>query len=170
MPEPITARSLDEIDWQTWAGDDLATLCFVIRGGQILLIRKKRGLGAGKINGPGGKLEPGETADACAIREVEEELGVTPIGLELRAEHRFQFLDGYKIHVFVFIAEDCAGEPVESDEAVPIWSSLDAIPYDEMWADDRLWLPVVLAGGRCTGHFLFDEDQMLDHHLNEGLY
>ena len=65
----------EQIDWQRWEPDEHATLCFVIRGGEILLIRKKRGLGAGKINGPGGRLEPGETALDCAVRETREELG-----------------------------------------------------------------------------------------------
>ena len=48
------------IDWSTWQGEMLATLMFIIQDGRILLIEKKRGLGAGKINGPGGKIEPGE--------------------------------------------------------------------------------------------------------------
>lgn len=34
---------------------------FVVRGGEILLIEKKRGHGAGKVNGPGGKIDPGES-------------------------------------------------------------------------------------------------------------
>ena len=33
---------------------------FVVQKGRILLIRKKRGIGAGKVNGPGGKFEPGK--------------------------------------------------------------------------------------------------------------
>lgn len=45
-----------------WTPDILATLMFVVQDGKILLIRKKRGIGAGKVNGPGGKFEPGETA------------------------------------------------------------------------------------------------------------
>ena len=49
---------------------------FVVHSDQILLIRKKRGLGAGKINGPGGKREPGETLQQCAHREIHEELCV----------------------------------------------------------------------------------------------
>ena len=65
-------------DWSTWTPKDTATLLFVLRGDEVLLIRKKRGLGAGKYNGPGGRLEPGETALACAVREVEEELCITP--------------------------------------------------------------------------------------------
>ena len=53
---------LSPIDWTSWTGEILATIMFVIKDGQILLIEKKRGLGAGKINGPGGKIDPGETA------------------------------------------------------------------------------------------------------------
>ena len=143
----------------------MATLVFVVRGGRILLIRKKRGLGAGKINGPGGRLEPGESPEAGAVREVEEELCVTPVGLHALGENRFQFVDGYSIHVFVFTASGCRGEPTETDEAAPLWADLDAIPYTEMWEDDPLWLPLVLAGRSFSGRFLFDGDAMLDHAL-----
>jgi len=65
-------RRLGDIDWSSWRAVDRATLTFVTEGSRLLLIRKKRGLGAGKINGPGGRLEQGETPLACAIREVEE--------------------------------------------------------------------------------------------------
>ena len=59
-----------------WTPDILATLMFVVQKGRILLIRKKRGIGAGKVNGPGGKFEPGETALQCVLREVREELQI----------------------------------------------------------------------------------------------
>jgi 8-oxo-dGTP diphosphatase len=156
-------RKLHDLDWTRWEPTDVATLCFVVVDGRILLIRKKRGLGAGKINGPGGRLEPGEAPRAGAVREVEEELRVTPVGLREVGENRFQFVDGYSIHVFVFAASGCRGEPEETDEATPVWVDLDAIPYTEMWEDDRLWLPLVLEGRRFTGRFLFDGDAMLDH-------
>jgi len=72
-------RSLKDVDWDGWRASDPATLLFVVRDGQILLIRKKRGLGAGKINGPGGKFEKGETPLACALRETQEELEIEAI-------------------------------------------------------------------------------------------
>ena len=82
MPhEGVRYRSLEDVDWERWEPRQRATLLFVVRRDEILLIHKKRGLGAGKINGPGGRLEPGETPLACAIREVEEELCVTPEGV-----------------------------------------------------------------------------------------
>jgi len=144
---------------------DPATLVFVIRDGHMLLIRKKRGLGAGKINAPGGRIEAGETPLECAVREVEEELCTTPAALEWCGENRFQFVDGYSIHVQIYRASDCDREPQSTDEADPLWVPLGAIPYDEMWADDRLWLPLVIARRRFSGRFIFDGDRMLDHAL-----
>jgi 8-oxo-dGTP diphosphatase len=152
-----------EIDWAEWTPTDVATLLFVVRGGEVLLIHKKRGLGAGKINAPGGRLEPGEHPLDAAIREVREEVCVTPLGADERGELSFQFTDGYGLHVHVFLACDLAGEPRETAEAIPFWAPLDRIPYEQMWADDAIWLPLLLAGNRFGGRFVFEGDVMLGH-------
>ena len=156
-------RTLADIDWSVWTPTMRGTLMFVLDERRVLLIRKKRGLGAGKINAPGGKIDPGETALQAAIRETQEEVGVTPLGPVERGELRFQFVDGLRLHVRVFVARDWTGEPHESDEAIPIWTRLDALPYDEMWADDRVWVPELLAGRRFALRALFTDDTMLDH-------
>lgn len=161
----MPAMQVDGIDWQNWKPTEYANLCFVIRDGQILLIRKKRGLGAGKINGPGGRLEPGETAEQAAIRETQEEIGVTPTGLEKAGELFFQFLDGYKLHVAVFSARDCHGELRETDEATPMWTQVDQIPYHEMWQDDPYWLPMVLRGVKFCGRFVFDGERLVSYRV-----
>jgi 8-oxo-dGTP diphosphatase len=158
--------SAPNMDWTDWIPRERANLCFIVKDGRILLIRKKRGLGAGKINGPGGKIEPGETALAAAIRETQEEIGVTPLDLEERGALYFQFTDGYSLHCTVFLAGDLDGEPVETPEATPQWVALEEIPYDEMWADDRYWLPQMLAGARFDGWFEFDGDRMLSKRVD----
>jgi 8-oxo-dGTP diphosphatase len=163
---PAVVRRVRDIDWSTWRAVDPATLLFVRHQHQVLLIRKKRGLGAGKINGPGGRIEPGETPRAAAVREVMEEVGVTPDRIEAHGVLRFQFTHGYSLRVHVFVAHAHTGEVCETDEAVPLWTPLAAIPYDEMWADDRLWLPHVLAGRHVDGRFVFEDDAMLDHELD----
>lgn len=150
-----------EVDWSTWTPTMVATLVFVVRGHEVLLIRKKRGLGAGKINGPGGRVEAGESAEACAVREVQEELCVTPTGLARVGRLRFQFVDGLRLEATVFTATGCTGEPRETDEAIPLWTAIDRLPFHEMWADDALWLPLALAGGKFDGQFVFDGDEML---------
>jgi 8-oxo-dGTP diphosphatase len=162
---PMLPRRISDIDWANWKATDIATLVFVHRDERLLLIHKKRGLGAGKINGPGGRVEPGETLEACAVREVQEELRITPKNLEKSGELRFQFVDGYAIHVHVFRATDFEGTPSETPEAIPIWVDEDRIPYEEMWGDDRIWLPRLIAGTPFAGRFIFDSDVMLDHEL-----
>jgi 8-oxo-dGTP diphosphatase len=154
-----------EVDWASWQPTELATLLFVVRDGHILLIRKKRGLGAGKINGPGGRIEAGETALEAAIRETHEELGILAVAPELRGELHFQFVDGYSLHCSVFVSTECLGEPMETVEATPLWTPLDAIPYQEMWADDIRWLPELLAGRRIRGFFHFENERLLSHQV-----
>ena len=153
------------IDWATWQPRQRANLCFIVREEKILLIQKKRGFGAGKINGPGGKVDPGETPLESALRETFEELGIKPLGTEQRGELHFQFRDGYSLHCTVFRADDFTGEPRETDEAVPLWTPLDAIPYDEMWADDRHWLPLLIRGAHFRGWFEFDGEELLERKI-----
>jgi len=158
---PPPFRRMSEIDWASWRPVERATLLFVLRDGQVLLMLKKRGLGAGKINAPGGRIEPGESPGQAAVREVQEELGVTPTGVRPAGELLFQFADGHSIHGYVFTAAGCDGEPRETEEGRPCWTPADALPYHRMWADDRVWMPLLLAGRPFRARFLFDGDQML---------
>jgi 8-oxo-dGTP diphosphatase len=155
--------TLADIDWATWVPRDRATLLFVVEPQRILLIEKKRGLGAGKVNAPGGRIEPGESPIDAAVRELEEELGVRASAVREHGELSFHFVDGYLLHCHVFRADACIGEPIETDEAKPLWTPLDAIPFERMWADDAIWLPLLLARERFRGRFVFDGDRMLDH-------
>ncbi len=155
--------SLNDIDWDSWVPTDVAVLLFVVRGGEVLLIRKKRGLGAGKINAPGGRIEPGETPEEAALREAHEEVCVRASPPDRRGRLRFQFTDGYGLECHVLSSTSCEGEATETDEAVPLWTPLDAIPFDAMWEDDRLWIPLMLAERPFDGRFIFDGDRMIDH-------
>ena len=154
-------------DWSTWQPSLVATLLFVVKEDKVLLIRKKRGLGEGKINGPGGKLDPGETPEQCAVRETEEELCVQASGVTEVGQLSFQFVDGMRLFCHVFRADDCIGEPQETEEAIPHWTAVDAIPYDEMWADDREWFHLLLARQKFVGYFDFDGDSMLSCRVDE---
>jgi 8-oxo-dGTP diphosphatase len=161
-PRKDTPRRVADVAWDRWRPVERATLLFAIIGGRLLLIRKKTGLGAGKVNGPGGRIGAGEGEREAAIREVEEELRATPTGVAKRGELFFQFLDGYSLGAAVFSASGLLGTPTETREATPVWVARDRIPYDEMWADDRLWMPHLLAGRLFRGWFIFDGDLMLD--------
>lgn len=141
------------------------TLCFIVDDGRVLLMRKLRGIGTGKINGPGGKVEPGETPLQAAIRETQEEIGVTPLDPELRGELVFNFQGGPTLLCLVFLAHGFAGTPVRTEEAEPLWFPAAALPYDEMWADDRHWLPLLLAGDRFRGSVEVSGETVLSHQI-----
>jgi 8-oxo-dGTP diphosphatase len=155
----------DEPDWARWHPRERAVLCFIRHGGSLLLIRKKRGLGAGKINGPGGRIDAGETPLEAAVRETREEVSLTPLDPKRAGELSFQFTDGYSLHCTVFATGAFRGTPRETAEARPFWCSVDELPYEEMWADDRLWMPYLLGGREFSGYFLFEGDRMLSHRL-----
>src|SRR5919108_5456311 len=108
--EGRVCKRLEGVDRANWTPQERATLLFVIRDHRMLLIHKKRGLGAGKINGPGGRLDAGESPLHGAIREVQEELNVTPTGVQPCGEHAFQFADGFSMLVYIFTATDCEGK------------------------------------------------------------
>lgn len=140
----------------------IVTLVFLKTDDQILLAMKKRGFGAGKWNGAGGKIEPNETLIQAAIRECQEEIHVTPIRLEKVAVLDF-YLDDFPQQGHVYICEEWTGEPKESEEMKPAWYSIDQIPYPDMWEDDEYWLPLVLEGKKVEGEFTFKNDTMLTH-------
>jgi 8-oxo-dGTP diphosphatase len=142
----------------TEAGHRLATLLFPVVDGEVLLIRKKRGVGAGLYNGPGGKVEPGETPRECAVREPREEVRARPTGVEKLGELDFRFGGDPFTYVHVYRADGLRGAPQETPEADPEWRPVDALPYDEMWPDDRHWLSHLLAGEPFHGRFRFDDD------------
>lgn len=148
------------MDWKNWEPRERAVLVFVRDGQDLLLIHKKRGLGTGKVNAPGGRLEPGETWEQAGVRETTEETGITPDELTEAADLWFQFTDGYSLAVKVFLAEGWKGTLTACDEADPFWNSELSVPWSTMWADDSLWLRPVLAGHQVTARYVFNIEAM----------
>lgn len=148
----------------------ILTLCLVRQDDRMLLGMKKRGFGAGRWNGFGGKVEENETIEAAAKRETEEECGVIITEMEKVGIHEFEFADkrGDILEVHVFRVDAWQDEPEETEEMRPQWFTIDAIPYDEMWPDDIHWLPVFLAGKKFRTKFLFGEgDTVLENNVQE---
>lgn len=129
---------------------------------RVLLGHKGRGLGQGRIVGPGGKVTPGETPKAAAVREVAEEVGivVAPSDLHHRATISYPFVDRPENsqRSFVFTSRQFQGEPSATDELDPKWYLLGEIPWDQMWDDAKRWLPRVFAGEFVEATFTIGPD------------
>lgn len=147
------------------------TLIFLHRDNEVLLAMKKRGFGEGRWNGAGGKLEPGETIEQALVRECQEEICVTPVGYTQVAELNFDaYFKGERttMRCHVYFCEEWDGTPAETEEMRPQWFKKSEIPYDDMWQDDKFWLPQVLDGKKLSGKFTFDEqDNLLDYEVKE---
>jgi mutator protein MutT len=143
------------------------TILFLRQDNQLLLAMKKRGFGADKWNGVGGKVDPGETVEQAAIRECQEEIGVLP--RNIRQVGRLQFFDptdaSFHHDCFIFDATEWEGEPVETEEMRPQWFTIETIPYDKMWADDELWLPLLIEGTRFEGTIHVDDQAVTSHEI-----
>ena len=147
------------------AGKKILTLVIVHDRGRVLLGRKKRGFGAGKWNGFGGKVEANETIEEGARRELLEEAGIGTVAVERRGRILFHFAgDPVALEVHIFRTRSHTGEPQESDEMEPQWFDDNAIPYDTMWPDDKYWLPLFLEGKRFEGEFWFDGEKTINRY------
>ena len=158
---PAGIATPQKVDWSTWEPTVEATLLYVVRGDKILLIHKKRGLGAGKLNGVGGKIEAGESPLAAAVREFEEELLASPVNPEKLGEIAFDVVEEIAIRIHVFRSNDLVGEPKETVEARPEGTPVCNMPYDRMWEDDQYWLPLLLDNRRFEVYASFDGDVLV---------
>lgn len=136
----------------------ILTLCVVYDKNRILLGMKKRGFGAGRWNGFGGKVEENETIEEAARRELLEETGFRQASLTKRGVLTFIGEIEIPIEMHVFSVSHTVGEPRETEEMHPRWFLHDEIPYQDMWPNDSRWLPKVLAGKNVEGVFHFNKD------------
>ncbi len=147
------------------------TLLFLVEDDSVVLAMKKRGFGAGRWNGVGGKLDEGETVIGALVRECQEEISVTPTHFKKYAEITFdEEHTGVRSQmlVHVFIATKWDGDPTESEEMAPEWFKIHELPFEDMWPDDPYWLPQVLAWKKLKATFVLDsKDQITSHSVEE---
>ncbi len=142
------------------------TLCYVFRdrpdrSREVLLDLKLSGFGKGTVMGLGGHVDPGESDAAAAIREVREESGIVidPASVSHRATITYLFPSKPSLdaRVAVYFGQRWTGVATESGEIRPRWYPVLSPPLDQMWDDERHWLPLVLAGRFIIADFVYDE-------------
>ena len=136
-------------------------------GEEVLLGMKKRGVGAGKFNGFGGKIEEGESVEEAAVRELMEECSVKAVEIK-RVGYLVEIIksSNMKFYIHIFNCFNFENEPVESSEMNPQWFNTKNIPYEKMWCDDIHWFPLLFANKSFTGRFnLIHEEFISDFQL-----
>ena len=142
----------------------VATLAVVVHpdGQQILMGRKLRGFGKGKITGYGGKQEPGETLAETIQREFHEEssflLPIERFSHIGAIDFLFPYHPNWGFECHVFRVDDFEKIPPVSDELDPRWVSLDDLPKSEMWADNAFWLALAAHGEHFKAVFTYQAD------------
>jgi len=141
------------------------TLTVIHDNEKILLGMKKRGYAAGRWNGFGGKLTPGESVEEGMLRELNEESSLIATDYEKIGVLTFDSEDeDYIQEVHLFRINEYDGEPIETEEMRPQWFPFADIPYSEMWSDDLIWLPLVLDGHKVQGSIHFKNSNMIKSH------
>jgi len=150
-----------------------AVICYIMRGNEILLLLKATGkFGAGFWNAPGGKIKAGECVESAARREVLEETGLSLGSLEKAGDLEFYFGPEKTRPDWtadVFVTREFSGMMRESEEGMLKWFPEDELPFDQMWEDDRYWLPLLIRGKRFHGIFQFSSDSkvLISHNVKE---
>lgn len=140
--------------------------CHILDGDRLLLKKATRGISRGKWNCPGGCMEPGESPEDAARREVYEETGLRINELFYHGQLHLHYT-GQDVLMHLFSTRNFDGTPRSSEEGEVRWFGTDRIPYKEMWSDDIFWIDLMLKGMRFDATFYFDRANRVIKHSIE---
>lgn len=147
----------------------LATLCYLRQARKTLMVhrvKKENDMHAGKWNGLGGKLEPGETPEECAVREVFEESGLRMVNPTLKGLLTFPAFSEYEDwYAFVFVAYEFDGELVDSPEGVLRWIDDKELLNLDLWPGDKIFLQWLDQPGFFSGKFVYRQGELFDYQV-----
>jgi len=145
----------------------LATLCYVRSGGKTLMVhrvKKANDMHQGRWNGLGGKFEPGETPEDCAVREIREESGLVAHNLILKGFLTFPgFSNDEDWYAFVYVVNDFEGELIDSPEGVLQWVDDRELANLFLWEGDFIFLPWLKQNGVFSAKFVYRDGKLVSH-------
>ena len=149
----------------------LATLVYVRDGDRTLMLHRNArpdDVHFGKWNGLGGKLEPGESPDACMRREVLEESGLTVERAELKGVLTFPDFDGrHDWYAFVYLVTRASGAlGADPPEGSLRWVPTAEVPGLPLWEGDRVFLPWLDRPGVFSAVFRYVAGRLVDHEVS----
>jgi 8-oxo-dGTP diphosphatase len=133
----------------------------------ILGLRKRvsSDFGKNQIAGIGGKVGDVkgfemETEEEALVREFEEEVGVTPTRFHQVGEVIFIFPNKPKwnLSTAAYIVEKWEGNPIETEVIKPQRFAKTSLPVNQMWDDNKYWVPLVLSGETVQAVFVYGDD------------
>ena len=119
------------------------TLVHLERDGKYLMlhrVKKDRDENHDKWVGIGGKFEPGESPEDCAVREVFEETGLTMRSWSYRGIVTFVSDEWGTEYMHLFHSTDFTGSVKECDEGVLEWVDKQALLSLPIWEGDKIFL------------------------------
>ncbi len=143
----------------------LATLCYAVRDGRVLLLHRTKEPNLGLWIAPGGKIEHDESPQECALRELWEETGLRAQSVQLRGIiTEVSPRDDYQWLIFIFVTHQADGTvaedgPADSPEGTLAWvpfTDVRTLPIPEA---DAIFFPQVIGDGPIfRAKFVYDSE------------
>lgn len=150
----------------------LATLCYVIdkKNNSTLMIyrnKKENDYHKNKWNGLGGKFDPGESPEECAIREIKEESGLIVKSIAMKGFITFPLFDGKDDwYVFLFTADEYKGTLIDSPEGKLEWIPNDKLLELNLWEGDTIFIPWLFQEKFFSAKFNYEDGKFSDYEVN----
>lgn len=137
----------------------LTTLCYLMKGGDVLFMVKGAteknitNMNVGKYLGVGGHLEATESPWECAIREIYEETGISQSQIkDMKLKGVVTFINDVCDDeiMYVYTGEYIGNKdpcPGKCDEGILKWVSLNDINSIPVWEGDREMFKLLFAPG-----------------------
>jgi 8-oxo-dGTP diphosphatase len=122
------------------------TLCYLERDGKYLMlhrVKKENDMNRDKWLGIGGKFEPGESPEDCALREIREETGLTVTDWEYRGIVTFVSEEFGTEWMHLFWSDSFTGTLTDCDEGELAWIGKRELLTKELWQGDRIFLELL---------------------------